>query len=590
MPKIPTFTSTRSITAETASVGSNIQLNVNNTPASALAPVSDFIQKSYIKEKQTEANNKSYKAINEFYEDQKDETGNVIQKGWLTISSEAKQKENPTDASNYFDSEIQKLYNYNKTKNYKNLNNFEKKAIDAKFYATTGMLKTTAIQQARLNMIQENKDIDDDTFVKEAQLLSQMGTIYIEQFKNVMTSRIESNPEYDDGTKKILIKEYHTKGVEFLAKSMASSKPLQFKQAMKEDKFTDVSAVKLLEFDGIANENIKKQKFETLLSALDVPFDSDPRDFIVANEEIQNKNFGNNEQLQAIYASLTPQEVVEFKEAYKTKASAIRADRNMNILTAAQVGKVAAAQNTNEIFRDLDKKNGIYNQKLKKLFPDNLLAVEQLTEFSLKVSEGSANQVSNFDKNDDIIKLIINDEINSVYDKFTLPGETESLSVIERAGKQINVADAQYLNTLFEISGEKGFKENHTKFFKFIDMFGLEVAGSSALKSLDTQRDKRLNNFKYAMYNRYITGLQNGHTADELLKPTKGNKKFIGYDFHTYIPNMNDVFKDISISIKKGSEDLPDIPGQKKKTKKELEDELGRTITISEYKELTKGN
>ena len=53
------------------------------------------------------------------------------------------------------------------------------------------------------------------------------------------------------------------------------------------------------------------------------------------------------------------------------------------------------------------------------------------------------------------------------------------------------------------------------------------------------------------MYNRYITGLQNGHTADELLKPTKGNKKFIGYDFHTYIPNMNDVFKDISESIKK---------------------------------------
>jgi hypothetical protein len=52
---------------------------------------------------------------------------------------------------------------------------------------------------------------------------------------------------------------------------------------------------------------------------------------------------------------------------------------------------------------------------------------------------------------------------------------------------------------------------------------------------------------------------------------------------------MNDVFKDISESIKKGSEDLPDIPGQKKKTKKELENELGRTITISEYEELTKG-
>ena len=110
MPKIPTYTSTGSITTATPNIKSDIKLNVSQTPASALQPVSNFVRDSYIQEKTTEANNKSYKAINDFYEDQFDAQGNVSQKGWLTISSEAKQKNNPTEASQYYDTEVDKLY------------------------------------------------------------------------------------------------------------------------------------------------------------------------------------------------------------------------------------------------------------------------------------------------------------------------------------------------------------------------------------------------------------------------------------------------------------------------------------------------
>lgn len=80
MPKIPTYTSKGSMTTATPSVESNIKLNVNQTPASALQPVSNFIRDSYIQEKTTEANNKSYQLLNDFYEDQKDEQGKVVQK------------------------------------------------------------------------------------------------------------------------------------------------------------------------------------------------------------------------------------------------------------------------------------------------------------------------------------------------------------------------------------------------------------------------------------------------------------------------------------------------------------------------------
>ena len=106
----------------------------------------------------------------------KDEQGKVVQKGWLTISSEAKGKSNPTQASDYYESEVNKLYNYHKVNKHKGLNNFEKKAIDRKFYATSGLLKSKVLEKARLNLIKENQEVDDDYFVKESLLLKRIRT------------------------------------------------------------------------------------------------------------------------------------------------------------------------------------------------------------------------------------------------------------------------------------------------------------------------------------------------------------------------------------------------------------------------------
>ena len=585
MPKIPTYTSKGSMTTATPSVESNIKLNVNQTPASALQPVSNFIRDSYIQEKTTEANNKSYQLLNDFYEDQKDEQGKVVQKGWLTISSEAKGKSNPTQASDYYESEVNKLYNYHKVNKHKGLNNFEKKAIDRKFYATSGLLKSKVLEKARLNLIKENQEVDDDYFVKESLLLKELGPMYIEQFKKNQINRINSNPDYDDGVKKQLIKTYSSKGVEFLATSMANNNPLQFKEARKQGAFDDVDAATILKLESVASEQIKKQKFNTLLSGLDVPFDADPRDFVIANEEIKKKTFGGNENLQNLFKSLSPQEVIEFDKEYQTKAKAIKSDRQLQILTATQIGKFEAAKNTNEVFNNLAKDQGTYTDTLKRLFPNNQPAVEQLISFNQKVGDGTVNNFSKFDQNDDIIKFIINDEINTVYDPFTLLGETNPKSIMERAGESLNVSDIKFLNSLLLKSNEEGFKENHTKFFKFIDLFSLEVAGSSALKSFDPNRDTRLNNFKYTMYIRYMNGLNKGLNPDEMLTAARGNKNFIGYDVSTFLPKMNDVFKDIRNNFNVNTNTVTDL----KTLRLQKEKELGRKLTIEEILELKKG-
>jgi hypothetical protein len=585
MPKIPTYTSKGSMTTATPSVESNIKLNVNQTPASALQPVSNFIRDSYIQEKTTEANNKSYQLLNDFYEDQKDEQGKVVQKGWLTISSEAKGKSNPTQASEYYESEVNKLYNYHKVNKHKGLNNFEKKALDRKFYATSGLLKSKVLEKARLNLIKENQEVDDDYFVKESLLLKELGPMYIEQFKKNQINRVNSNPDYDDGVKKQLIKTYSSKGIEFLATSMANNNPIQFKEARKEGAFDDVDAATILKLEGVATEQIKKQKFNTLLSGLDVPFDANPRDFVIANEEIKNRTFGGNENLQNLFKSLSPQERIEFNKEYQIKAKAIKSDRSIQILTANQVGKFEAAKNTNEVFNNLAKDQGTYSETLKRLFPNNQPAVEQLVTFNQKVGDGTVNNFSKFDQNDAIIKFIINDEINTVYDSFTLLGETKPKSIMERAGESLNVSDIKFLNSLLLKSNEEGFKENHTKFFNFIDLFSLEVAGSSALKSFDPNRDTRLNNFKYTMYIRYINGLNKGLNPDEMLTAARGNKNFIGYDVSTFLPKMNDVFQDIRNNFNVNTNTVTDL----KTLRLQKEKELGRKLTVQEILELKKG-
>ena len=267
----------------------------------------------------------------------------------------------------------------------------------------------------------------------------------------------------------------------------------------------------------------------------------------------------------------------------------------MAILTQREVAKVETAIESKKIFDNMEKSKATYNKDLERIFGVNTAAVEQFTIVNEKVADGSANKLSNFEKNDDIVKFIINDKINTITDKFLLTGETgEGKSILERIGQDVNIADVKYLNNLLGISNEPNFKQNHTEFFKFIDNFKDQVAGSVALQPLDPDKDARLNKFKYVMYNRYIDGLERNINSDELLKATKGNKNFIGYDFYTFLPDVNDVFKGISNELKKNinnlieQNDTPEIPFIS--LKREKEKELGRKLTIQEFRELIKEN
>ena len=197
----------------------------------------------------------------------------------------------------------------------------------------------------------------------------------------------------------------------------------------------------------------------------------------------------------------------------------------------------------------MNKKKGIYQKQIDELFGDTPAIVEQFKTLNEKYINKEADKITSFDKNESIIKMIINDNINNITDKFLLDGETQSKSIVERVGESLNTKDLQYLNNLFSISNEDGFKDNHKKFFDFLNTFKYQISGPIALQDLDDTKEERLSNFKYIMYNRYIKAIQEGKSPNDLLETT--SEDFIAKDIKKFIPDSNFIFKNVVRKIKK---------------------------------------
>ena len=551
MPKIPTYNIQGRITSETGSTGTIPSIKVTENIFRTVEPVTNFLTKEYIQEKKLEADNKAYQLLSDMYIDQKDKNGIVVQKGLFTIQSETKENGNPSDAALYHDNSVNSLYDYFKNNKFNDLDNFTKKAIEKKFFSTAGILKTKALEGSRIKQITLSKDIDEDYISKEALVLKDVGPVYIDIYTQKVIDKINSNSNYDEGQKKILIKAYNEFGITTLAESMATSQPFAFKEAVEAGKFDLLSAKQKITLSAIADENILQSKFQVLTSALDLPPDAPPALLSRAYDEIAKETFGNNKELQNLYKSLSPQEVIKFKTFFNKKARNKRTDMQFSILAQNQIIEAEVAQESKTIIEEMDKKNGVLDDQIEFLFGKTPLIIEQFKELNEKVVNSKGKSISSFDTNSKIINLIINDEINQVSDKFLLPGETgEGKSIMQRYGNGVSLKDLKFLSSIIDSQNKNPETYSEMKtFFEFIDYYKMPVQGSPVLVGIDSGLDDRLNNFKYVMYSRYINGIKNGIPAKTLTDPTK--KEFIGKDVLNFMPNANKIFKEIIDEIKK---------------------------------------
>ena len=551
MPKIPTYDIQGRITSETGNTGTIPSIKVTENIFRTVEPVTDFLTKEYIQEKKLEADNKAYQILSDMYIDQKDANGNIIQEGLFSIQSTTKKNGNPTDAALYHDNSVNSLYNYFKNNKFDDLDNFTKKAIEKKFFSTAGILKTKALEGSRIEQIKVSKDIDEDYISKEALVLKDVTIPYIPIYIQKVTDKINSNTNYDEGQKKILIKAYTEFGVTTLAESMATAQPFAFKEAVKAGKFDLLSAEQKITLSATADKNILQSKFQVLTASLDLPPDAAPALLSRAYDEIAKGTFGGNEELVNLYNSLSATERTEFKTFFNKKARAKRTDMQFSILAQNQIISAETALQSKEIIEEMDKKTGVYDQQIEQLFKNTPKIIEQFTELNEKIINNKGKSISSFDTNSKIINLIINDEINQVSDPFLLPGETgEGKSILQRYENGVNLKDLTFLSSIIDSQNKNPETYSEMKtFFEFIDYYKMPVQGSPVLEGIDPGLDDRLNNFKYVMYSRYINGIKNGIPAKTLTDPTK--KEFIGKDVLNFMPNANKIFKEIIEEIKK---------------------------------------
>jgi len=526
MPKIPTFTSQQQMTTESSSVVSDLKISPSNNIFTATQPVQKYLVNEYVKEKKLEADNKATLALSDLYVNQNDGT-----KGLYTLQSETESNGNPGDASIFFDDGVNKLWSYAQSNKIGDLDNFTKKALEKKFYATAGIFKTKALSGSRNTQFQETKKITDDFVMKDALALKLNGINYLDVYKNNVLSRIEQDTTLEDsGVKKKQAKLYLQFGENTLGASLAVSQPEFLKANIS--KLTSLSIEDKQKLLNAADGQILENNKQIFTSSLNLNEDSTTSQLVNDYQEIVDGTFNGNVDLIKQWQTLSKADKAAIIDFARTKRRTNTSEINNRQTAFLNEDKQKSVNKYQKLFNDSDFLETIDLLKINQVFGDPTNAYEldaknQITELSTKVGQEEFNNVNEYYKNFKIQKKILSGEVKDHITKFTLPGETEAKSITERVGEGISKAEfGFYLNYLLPNTNNPDFMNNNNKLFKIIETLQPSIEGESSLKYIDTTTDNRLNNFQSQMILRFNEGLQKGINADELLDKT--SKNYIG--------------------------------------------------------------
>ena len=526
MPKIPTFISSAEMTTQTGSVTSNIQISPANNIFTATQSLQKTLSNEYVKEKKLEADNKATLILADLYVNQ--ENG---PKGLYTIQSETGANGNPGDASNSFDNDVNKLWEYAQANKVKDLDNFTKKALEKKFYATAGIFKTKALLDSRNTQFQDTKKITDDFVMKDALALKLNGISYLEVYKTNVLSRIEQDTTLQDsGIKKKQAELYLKFGENTLGASLAVSQPEFLKSNIS--KLTSLSVEEKQKLLNAADGQILENNKQLFTFALNLNEDSTASQLVNNYQEIVNGTFDGNVDLIKQWQQISKADKAAIIEFARTKRRTNTSELNNRQTAFLNENKQKAVNDYSKLFNNSDFLETIDLLKINEVFgnPTNayeLDAKNQIIDLSTKVGQEEFNNVNEYYKNFKIQKKILSGEIKDHIIKFTLSGETEAKSITERVGDGISKAEfGFYLNYLLPNTNNADFMTNNNKLFKVIETLQPSIEGESSLKYIDTTTDNRLNNFQSQMILRFNNGLQQGINADELLDKT--SKNYIG--------------------------------------------------------------
>ena len=393
---------------------------------------------------------------------------------------------------------------------------------------------------------------------------SGLNQLYIE-----IDERLDSNPYYNDQPQ--LKKEVKLRYQQFSAASIANkmllNEPALLKKQLQDGKYNVLESKDIIDLSQKADVAIKDQKFQTLTNTISLVGVGDiaPSALKDITKQTINGNFAGDENLQNIYNSLSNTEKREFRSFAAKKAREKRNELLFEIQAQDAVQKLDDNTLYNDVMEEVKPDSGISQTKLNEIFSQNSIPLEQFTDLNTKIQDNNTNKIvamSDADLNRSIVGLIATDKINRVTDKFTLPGETEPSSIVERFNKGTDVEDIRFYSNIIkeQSTNPKLFEKQFSPFYSFLEQTRNLIA-SDSVRLIDTVTyNKSLNVFKRDMYDRYQEGIAKGLKPIELIDPT--NKNYIAKDYLSYTVDKNEVFKSMMENVKKESNVPKKLPGE----------------------------
>ena len=556
--KIPTYKSKLTMTAASPSVESNIQLDPSQNIYKATKSVTNFLKDEYIKEAKLEADNKATLALNELFINQEDGT-----KGFYSIQAETKTNGNPNEAAKNFDNNVNKLWQYAQNNKLQKFDNFTKKALERKFYATAGLFKAKGLEGSRNQQISDTKKITDDLILKETTSLVLNGIKYLDTYRNNVSTRLTQTK----GIKKkgILEKEKNIAyvfGELKLAENLAAENPYELKNNI--DKFTSLDIKQKSALLTKADETILNNNKLYFTDGLSINEDTTAQEVVENYEEIINQTFNGNIEKIKLWQSLSGSDksaIIDYAKQVRSRNTAEINNRNNAILNQQ---KDESINKYRKFYQDTDTLAVIDLLKVNEVFGEPKNSYEaasksQIVELSTKIGQKEFSNVNDYYKNFNIQKAILTGQVKDHITPFTLDGETEPKSITERVGNGISKKEfGFYLNYLLPNTNNPDFINSHKKLYSVLESLQPVIEGPNSLKYLDTTLDNRLNNFQSQVIFNFTEGLRKGYAVDDMLDPK--NKLFIGKNWQSFQPDKDYLTKIISEKSTEATEESVILP------------------------------
>jgi hypothetical protein len=540
MPKIPTFESQGRPTAEVGGVKSNIQVPFETSFTKIGSTIADY----YVKEKTAEANTNALKTLSSLYGNQNDGT-----QGLYSIQDELKKNPNPSQAASLYDEKITQLWSSAENSYLANADNFTRKALEQKFYATANVFKQDVIKGSRDALFEEQKKA---TFLDTQQgviNLKTLGENYLPIYNQDRYTNINNLSDLEPQQKKELIAEAISLGHKELAETIIEKNPGEFNRLVKEGKLT-LDNKSFAELVDKADKKVQSNLFNQITIGLDYTPQSTMKQAGQEFNKIIDGKF-DNPNIQKAYNVLSDSQKNDLKKEAIRKYNEFQTIFSVRADDSRRVQADGSRKAVNTV---VEKANsGLYDPNIiKESFKGNEKLINDFSQINVLSNKNELSDSSAYPVKYEILKNISSGNVIDVATPFRLTGESTPLSLTDRViNKQISKSDLENFNTQFKIEKiDDKTKNNMTKFFDFVKANELLIGGSPGVREIDSSYDKRMNLFIDEMYSRYNVGISQGIPADSLLN-RNDSKNFIAKDAANYQLSRSQLDKEIDIQIRK---------------------------------------